>query len=151
MEIWLAALNNLDAKNWACICQALAEEGIECWTSWKIPIENYKNPENVWKEWETHLKTSMAMKPEIQWTLCSDIQTITYYEIEVKMETKDIDFNRIITEGVKQELQIQQYSDNRQSGVSPFQQRPTTSSQCHKIQQHCKDPSKGRRGDCRER
>ena len=42
--------------------------------------------------------------------------TLTCYEVRVKLyalEDKDIDFDRIITEGIRQELQIQQYNSNR--------------------------------------
>ena len=37
------------------------------------------------------------------------MQAITYHEVRVKfyaLETKDVDFDKIITEGVKYELQV---------------------------------------------
>ena len=40
----------------------------------------------------------------------------TYYEVSVKLhvpEDKEIDFDGIITEGIRHELQIQQYNSNR--------------------------------------
>ena len=50
MEIWLAAESNPDAQQWAGICQALCNEGTECWTSWKISSEGKQSPDSVWRK-----------------------------------------------------------------------------------------------------